>query len=85
MLRVALAVLLSASPALACPRVTDLPLPRPAQVQSEAAVREAPRTDAGITATLKRGEQVTVTAECENWREVRVGDSSGWVHRALLR
>lgn len=97
MLRLAAAMLIAAFPAfaetapplprhgLSCARVTDLPLPREATVQSDGTLRQAPSIDAPRVTTLGRGETLTVIAECENWREVRTSQGAGWVHRAMLR
>lgn len=97
MLRLAIAMLVAVSPALAqssppsrgtdlnCARVTELPLPREAVLKLGGALRQTPSSDAPSVATLGQGVTVTVITECENWREVRTSQGTGWVHRALFR
>jgi N-acetylmuramoyl-L-alanine amidase len=51
----------------------------------EANIRQTAATDAGIVATAKAGEKVTILYQAGGWSQVLVNDSVGWMRNDTLR
>ncbi|OAH50870.1 hypothetical protein AYL44_00860 [Microbacterium oleivorans] len=63
------------------------PAPKPATKVTTAALnlRSAPSTTGGIITTLAKGTTVTIVSTKGEWRQVKAGSRTGWVHGAYLR
>lgn len=80
------AVALEACPTALATRMTELPLPRPAMIRSDANLRQGPGLEHTILVRTEQVGPVTVLGECIAWRLVRIADGQeAWAHTATLR